>query len=35
LTIAIRREVERLIHKKDGTIFQRNSYGANWRRRKG
>jgi hypothetical protein len=33
--IAIRREVEHLIHNKDGTIGQRNSYGPDSRRRKG
>jgi Uncharacterized protein conserved in bacteria (DUF2188) len=33
--MAIRRKVEHLIHNKDGTIGQRNSYGSDPRRRKG
>jgi Uncharacterized protein conserved in bacteria (DUF2188) len=33
--MTIRRKVEHLIHNKDGTIGQRNSYGADPRRRKG
>jgi hypothetical protein len=35
LTIAIRRDVEHLIHNKDSTIAQRNSYGSDPRRTKG
>jgi hypothetical protein len=33
--MAIRCRAEHLIHNKDGTIGQRNSYGADSRRRKG
>jgi Uncharacterized protein conserved in bacteria (DUF2188) len=33
--MAIRRIVEHLIHNKDGTIGQRNSYESDPRRRKG
>jgi hypothetical protein len=33
--MAIKRKVEHLIHNKDGTIGQRNSYGSDPRRRKG
>jgi hypothetical protein len=33
--MAITRTVEHLIHNKDGTIGQRNSYGADPRRRRG
>jgi hypothetical protein len=33
--MAIRRKVEHLIHNKDGTVGQRNSYGADPGRRKG
>jgi hypothetical protein len=33
--MAIKRKVEDLIHNKDGTIGQRNSYGSDPRRRKG
>jgi hypothetical protein len=32
---AIQREAEHLIHKKDGTIGQKNSYGNDPRRSKG
>jgi Uncharacterized protein conserved in bacteria (DUF2188) len=33
--MAIKRKVEHFVHNKDGTIGQRNSYGADSRRRKG
>ena len=33
--MVIRRKVELLIHNKDGTIGQRNSYGSDSRRRQG
>jgi len=33
--MAIKRKAEHLIHNKDGTIGQRNSYGPDPRRRKG
>lgn len=33
--MTIKRKVEHLIHNKDGTIGQRNSYEADPRRRKG
>ncbi len=32
---AMREKVEHFIHKKDGTIGERNSYGGDPRRRKG